>query len=293
MHLAQFNDVAAREFVYPAHRFSGRGVVICGGGEKYYPCVWVCINMLRKVGCRLPIELWHFTGELSEIQMALIQQLKVHCVDATEIRKSNPVRTLGGWQLKPYSIIHSSFQEVLFLDADNVPIVDPTFLFETAQYAATGAIFWPDRGRLDRSRSAWLVTGVAYRNEAEFESGQIVVDKKRCWKALQLTMHLNEWSDFFYRHFHGDKETFHLAWRKIDQPYSMPSRAIEELGGYSMAQHDFEGRRIFQHRCLPKWILKNNPHLPRFQFEAECIEYLDHLSAQMTKCNGGNGTSYK
>jgi hypothetical protein len=41
-----------------------------------------------------------------------------------------PHPSLGGWQLKPYSIVHCPFREVLFLDADNVPLRDPTFLFE-------------------------------------------------------------------------------------------------------------------------------------------------------------------
>jgi hypothetical protein len=36
---------------------SGRGIVICGGGQRYFPCAWICIQMLRGLGCALPIEL--------------------------------------------------------------------------------------------------------------------------------------------------------------------------------------------------------------------------------------------
>src|SRR5205085_2739777 len=36
-----------------------RGIVICAGGPRYLPCAWVCIKMLRHVGCELPIEIWH------------------------------------------------------------------------------------------------------------------------------------------------------------------------------------------------------------------------------------------
>src|SRR5206468_3920334 len=36
----------------------GRGIVICGGGMKYFTNAWVCIKMLRRLGCRLPIQFW-------------------------------------------------------------------------------------------------------------------------------------------------------------------------------------------------------------------------------------------
>src|ERR1700736_334833 len=39
--------------------FMGSGIVIPGGGIKYLPCAWVCIHMLRHLGCVAPIELWH------------------------------------------------------------------------------------------------------------------------------------------------------------------------------------------------------------------------------------------
>ena len=38
-----------------------------------------------------------------------------------------------------------------------------------------------------------------YRDEPEFESGQIVLDKKRCFSALSLAMWFNEYSDFWYQ----------------------------------------------------------------------------------------------
>ena len=37
----------------PSKQHSGRGIVICAGGYKYFVCAWVCINMLRRLGCTL------------------------------------------------------------------------------------------------------------------------------------------------------------------------------------------------------------------------------------------------
>jgi len=193
------------------------------------------------------------------------------------VRKEHPIGRLGGWELKAYALLHSAFEEALFLDADNVPVADPSFLFETPEYLEHGAVFWPDFGRLQRDRSIWRLCGVPYREEPEFESGQMVVDKRRCWKALQVAMHMNEHSGFYYEHVHGDKETFHMAWRRLGQSYAMPSRRIHALDA-TMCQHDFQGRRIFQHRNLDKWRLDGgNRRIPGFQFENECLAFLEAL----------------
>jgi len=271
---------------YPADNFRGRGVVICGGGVEYFTCAWLCIHMLRNLGCRLPIELWHLDGkEMSTEMRELVAPLNVTCVNAAEVQRRHPVRRLTGWELKPYSVIHSSFKEALYLDADNVPVVDPTFLFDSPEYKQTGAVFWPDYGRLEPHRAIWRVCKVLYRDEPEFESGQMLIDKQRCWQALQLTMHLNEHSDFYYHYIHGDKDTYHMAWRMLNQPYGMVPHRIKRLGlprhrhwSLVMCQHDFEGKVIFQHRNQSKWkLVEANDRIPGFQYETECLEFLDEL----------------
>ncbi|HEY5957167.1 MAG TPA: hypothetical protein VIV60_11460, partial [Polyangiaceae bacterium] len=264
---------------YPASRFNGKGVVVCGGG-KYFTQAWVCINMLRQMGCRLPVELWYLgREELSEAMAQLLQPLGVRCVDATEVAVRHPARILNGWELKPYAIIHSSFEEVLFLDADNVPIVDVTALFDWPEYKQWGAVFWPDYQRLARDRDIWQICNIPFRDEPEFESGQVLVNKRTCWRELQVTMHLNEHSDFYYRHVFGDKETFHMAWRKCRTEYGMTSHPIKTLPG-TMCQHDFAGNVIFQHRNLCKWQLSDNVSIDGFRFESTCFELLRQLKSK-------------
>ena len=283
--LTAINEAAA-SIQDPARAFAGRGIVICAGGERYFACAWVCINMLRRLGCRLPIQLWHLGDrEFKPAMRQLVEPLDVECVDASRVREQWPSRILNGWELKPYSILHCPFREVLSLDADNVPVVNPEFLFDTPQFRETGSIFWPDFGRLERDRAVWALTGVPFRDEPEFETGQIVLDKRRCGRALGLTMWMNEHSDFWYRHVHGDKETFHMAWRKVDQPYAMPAEGIYALRA-TMCQHDFQGRRIFQHRNLAKWSIAENERIDGFQYEEECIEYVGELRRHLRAING-------
>ncbi|HEV3271799.1 MAG TPA: hypothetical protein VGZ93_06420 [Candidatus Methylacidiphilales bacterium] len=266
-------------YEYPENRFKGRGIVICGGGVKYYTCAWICIHMLRYLGCRLPIQLWHLgPKEMHDGMRRLIEPLDVECIDGLTVAKEYPARILGGWEIKPYSIIHSRFEEVLSLDADNVCVRNPEYLFDTPEYKAHGAIFWPDYGRLSRDKTIWDICGVKYRDEPEFESGQIFVNKRQCWKALQITMHMNEHSDYYYRHMHGDKETFHMAFRRIDQPYAMTDKWIYGLEVGTMCQHDFEGNRLFQHRTRPKWdLFEKNPRIKEFIHEDQCFAYLEKL----------------
>ncbi len=262
---------------YPGH-YRGRGIVICGGGVRYFTNAWVCIHMLRRLGCQLPIQLWHLgPRELDRKMKTLLASIGVESVDAFRVRQRHPVRKLGGWELKPYAILHCGFEEVLLLDADNVPVANPERLFRTPQYQATGAIFWPDYGREPRAQPVWRSCRLRRPWEPEFESGQIVVDKRRCWKALRLCMWFNENSDFYYRFLHGDKETFHLAFRKLKKSYALVKKPIDSLRG-TMCQHDFEGNRVFQHRNTDKWnLLLVNRRVPGFRFEAQCRQYVKQL----------------
>lgn len=278
---------------YPADRFGGRGIVMAAGGPRHFTNAWVTLNVLRRVvGCTLPVQLWYLgPDEMSAQMIELLRPLDVECVDAFEVRRRHPVRRLGGWECKPYAIIHSPFREVIWLDTDNSPLVDPSFLFSEPEYERTGALFWPDLYRLAQDHPIWAICRVPWRYEPEFESGQIVLDKARCWNALQLTMHLNERSDFYYQYVWGDKETFHMAWRMLEQPYAMtpsPSRMAvgywsqapaTDLGCWTQFQHDFASRPIFHHRTSTgKWnLLGENLRFLGFPFDAFCQEALAEL----------------
>ncbi len=252
----------------------GRGIVICAGGLLYFVNAWVCINMLRRLQCNLPIEVWHMgPSEMNQTMRDLLEPLRVTCVDAFEVLFSHPVRVLQGWELKPFSIIHSQFDEVLLLDADNVPALNPEFLFETPQFHQAGAIFWPDSRNLRPEQPIWKFTGVPFRDEPTFESGQLVLSKRRCSKPLSLTMWMNEHSDFWFRHIYGDKDTFHLAWRRLGQSYAMPPRGRQPMSRI-FCQYDFEGRRLFQHRSRSKWRLGHFEANPEFHFARDCREFL-------------------
>jgi hypothetical protein len=271
--------VVAAEHLYPSERFTGRGIVVCAGGARLLTCAWVAINVLRRVvDCALPIELWHIgPSELGETEAALFRPLDVEVVDALEVARSWPARKLGGWELKAYALMHSRFREVLLLDADNVAVVDPAFLFDLPPFAATGAIVWPDLVRLRRDSPIWELCGVPFRSEPAWESGQLVVDKSRSWHALQIAMHMNMHSESFYDYTHGDKETFHLAWILAGAEWAMPDHPARRTPT-GIYQRDFEGRLIFQHRSHAKWRLSGtNPLADNFRHQQQCLGFIGEL----------------
>ena len=139
----------------------------------------------------------------------------------------------GAHGIKPYAIVHSAFRDVLFLDADNSVSRDPTFLFDTPDYASRGAIFWSDPAPMTAAlgRAALRADFGVDPGGDEFESGQLFVDSIRAAQALALTVHLNERSGYYYRFLFGDKETFRLAFDAAKQPYLLVRQPAVRLTG--------------------------------------------------------------
>lgn len=275
-------------------RYCGRGVVIAGGG-RYFPAAYVTVRVLRHVGCALPIELWHLAGEVNAAMRRSLRPFGVRCVNADMVARRHPFRFCEGhwwkgWQLKPYAIVHSSFREVLFLDADCYPARDPTFLFDWPGYRERGSVFWPDieasRGLF--SPEVWALFGVAPQECMPFESGQLLVDKRRCWRELSLALHYNAHADFMYRILWGDKDTFLIAWRRLGREYGMmwPSSGWDT---HTILQYDDHGEPLFLHRCRDKWRLEldtfasspqhfaANEYNPRLAHEDFCFGCLEEL----------------
>jgi hypothetical protein len=302
--LAQAETFLAALPAYPNDRYKGRGVVLAGGGERFFPSLYVTIRALRHVGCRLPIQVW-FLGRNHEMpakHQAILAPFEVECVDADRMRQRYPARRLGGWELKVFATLHSPFEELLFLDADCYPCRNPEFLFELEDYRTRGAIFWPDT-HVEDLRLAWSAFGVADPHRmGSIESGQFVVNKMLCWKPLNLTWFYNDHSDFYYRYGFGDKHTFQVAWTRCNRPFVMwePKATVCEVA-YLHRGPDMQP--LFVHRCADKFRFANHAyttpqhnHLPRFYpslpLEQECWRWMSEL-AQLTGQDLGHEATTK
>jgi alpha 1,2-mannosyltransferase len=156
-------------------------------------------------------------------------------------------------QVKPLAIINSEFEEVLFLDADNIPMSNPAALFDSAEYQSTGALFWPDFWQTATENPIWSILNLS-PSGFEQESGQLVINKKTSWMALHLAFFLAKDSTF-QQLVNGDKEAFRLAFLATATPFFMVQTPVASAGtltdgafcGHTMVQHDVLGEALFLH----------------------------------------------
>ena len=207
----------------------------------------------------------------------LLAPLDVELVDATSFLADYPADIRNGWQLKPYAILHSRFEEVLYLDADQVPVRNPAFLFDLPEYRAAGAIFWSDINDLSEENPIWALVGLPARSCPSWESGQILVDKRRHLGTLRIALYLNEQAHFIYPLIYGDKDTFLIAWRFAGAAVAVvPHRPF--VDDRVLIQRDFDGAPLFQHCTNAKW----NYHVRQYQLDGfahmeDCLAFLAEL----------------
>jgi hypothetical protein len=127
------------------------------------------------------------------------------------------------YSMKGATLLLSKFDEILLLDADNIPARDPTFLFDSDPFKETGALFWKDywMTRCDNPVLKVLELGCIHENEQE--SGQLVIKKSSpgVLKALSLAFYVQRKTSHFGNFILGDKDTFRLSWRYLNVPYHM------------------------------------------------------------------------
>lgn len=253
-------------------RFEGRGIVIVAGNEQSLKRVKVVLRALKKLGSNLPIEIHYWADEMTEDYKedisAMWPELAFNDLSApSNVLKTNHDGLFINYQLKTAAVVNSRFAEPLLLDSDNIPVMDPTSLFESSVYREYGTLFWPDIARTRPNNPIWSVTNTRCRTyEYEQESGQMIVDKRRYWYHLQLAAWMNnESGEYYNRYLLGDKDTFRFAWHALRTEYGSPSKWLTSVGtiaddgfycGHSFAQYHPDGGVAFLHGGLIKTMAK-------------------------------------
>ncbi len=199
---------------YPDGQFRGQGIVILGGGP-FFPGVYVTVRMIRHFGCQLPIEIWHH-GTSEPVVAHWLEPFGVQFVDtdAHMDRLDPPPRLRGAWASKIYAILHSSFEEALYLDSDCYPLADVTPLFDLR----AASILWPNASVGDHSID-WFVYPTEPSEHPPFNGGIVFANKANCWKALALAQWWSEHADYVYRHGLGDQDVIRGVWQQQRQPF--------------------------------------------------------------------------
>lgn len=178
---------------YPDQVFEGQGIVMVSGG-RYSEYAATTLGMLRLTGSRLPVELW--LKDSTEEEEGWCDELTddgISCrylSDYLGEMKAFP----NPYQYKVAAIFFSSFEEILFLDSDSIPVKNPDYIFYSPAYQDTGLVLWPDYWT--STESPWLpfITGQSEEpnrsvpNISTVDSGQMLWDKQRHWKVIRCTV---------------------------------------------------------------------------------------------------------
>lgn len=226
--------------------FHGKGVVMTAGG-RYLPPALVNLYMLRLSNSTLPVEIWFSNKEEYNEALCrrLLQNMNTRCLVLSDFLDKGPLAGISHYQLKVMALLFSSFQEVVSLDSDNMPIIDSAHLFESDAYNATGFLSWSDFWAGSESPDFYTIAGLegfpGDLHYASAETGQLVIDKKRHMKSILLAAYYNIYGPDIYYTLQsqggvgeGDKTTFTLAaialnesWYRIPTP---PERVWDDGG---------------------------------------------------------------
>lgn len=238
-----------------------KGIVILAGGPLYFLNAYINCVMLRRLGCKLPIEWFYLGEEMTSQQLAAIQEIDgVKLVDLGGDKRDNS-KDAGGWQNKINAILASTFDEILWLDADCFPIRDPEYMLHHPFFQETGCVLFPDPNswnecQLDLLNKRFNVTLPAL----QVESGQMMFRKSACMDGLLCVKKLNDNHQEVYQHIYGDKDTFLIGMLQAGSPFRVsPHRHRSMTMG--MMHKDFEGQELFCHLAGGKFRLHGRPFI--------------------------------
>ncbi|KAL8701963.1 MAG: hypothetical protein Q9201_004639 [Fulgogasparrea decipioides] len=270
-------EVTKKLLKYPTQLFSGRGIVMLAGG-RYTAFATTGLGMLRELGSKLPVEVW--VKDEAEEHEGWCKELETEGMACRRLSDYMDIGSLEhGYQLKICAILFSSFEQILFLDADNIPVRKPDVIFNSKTFTDTGVVMWPDYWKHTGSPLLPYIVGLSdgasemLREDQTAESGQLVWDKKRHWKSLCLAAYYNYYGP---QHYYtmisqgwagwGDKDTFLIALRSLRQDYYMVPHKLKTMfingtsDGVGMLQADptkpANYEPMFLHSNMIKWSIR-------------------------------------
>lgn len=224
------------------------GIVIPVGDRQIRFAAHLINSLFRVLGCELPIQIVYVgDNDLSKDNQAYLGDLAAaagRTVDFIDILTIFDDATLklqqGGWAIKPFAALGSTFERVILVDADSVFLQKPEVLLAHSALRDSGALIFRDRllwQHAYKERHEWfhsqiqnpsaaLNTSLVWTEEyaEEADSGVVVVDKRRtdivmgllhiCWQNSYAVR------DELYKIIYGDKETWWIGFETSGSSYS-------------------------------------------------------------------------
>ncbi|KAH3679543.1 hypothetical protein WICMUC_000876 [Wickerhamomyces mucosus] len=275
-HIAYLDDILNDKHTSFGNEFKtpeGEGIVFVGG-IKFSWLSLIVIEQLRNTGCKLPIEV--FIGTENEYEEEFCEQIlpryNGRCTylpgEIGDVSTKIDAK-INGYQYKNLAFLISNFKKILFLDADNCPLFDPTPLFKSKAFQDNGLVIWPDVWARTTHPKYYEIAGLEIKNKIirgplqskplnedfdfntqvnfhdlegtlpnpSSESGMILVDKVKHVKTLLLSLYYNIYGpNLYYSLFtqgsagEGDKETFIAAATVLNTSYYQVIEMFKFIG---------------------------------------------------------------
>lgn len=241
-------------------RNKGQGIVYLSG-KKYYWLTILSIKYIRNIlKDQTPIEIFipirdkhdHYCNKISSVYS------NVKCSYFTDYLSKNQVLQLSGYQYKSLALLFSTFNEILYLDSDNIPLISTDLMFNNVQFKKNGFVSWPDFWKRSTNYKFYDMAGLQRFAEPistlpSVESGQILINKSTHLKTLILAYYYNFYGpSYFYPLFsqgfpgEGDKETFYLASRVVEEDSYLITGHKTKSFGLKDKQGSYKGQGILQ-----------------------------------------------
>jgi len=233
--------------------YNGTGMVVVAGGEYFGPAI-TGIQMLRRTGSTLPVEVFLANDEEYEAEICdnYLPRLNVRCIVLTEFLRGSSNIKVTHYQLKSLALLFSSFVEVLFIDSDSIPLLDPVKeIFTKEPYMSTGLVIWPDFWGATESTYFYDIAGIPFPRglpATSSEAGQLLVNKRTHLKTLLLVAYYNVYGPDYYFPLlsqgalgQGDKETFLAAAVVLGMPYYRVKTGVAAVGRNDGRRHRGSG----------------------------------------------------
>ncbi|KAH3662306.1 hypothetical protein OGAPHI_005556 [Ogataea philodendri] len=157
-----------RDIKFPDGLYKGNGVVMIGG-DNYSWLTLLAIDLMRKNGGDLPVEVIIPRRDDSEPDFCgkYLPALNAKCVFLTDLLGENfeSEIEINKYQYKGIALLASSFENLLLLDSDDIPVAPVTSrLFETAPFTEYGMVFWPDFWKRSTSPTFYKIANCPVEN---------------------------------------------------------------------------------------------------------------------------------
>ena len=251
--------------------YSGTGIVTVAGGKYYAPAI-VSIRMLRKTNSTLPVQVFLQSASEYEPEICeeLLPTLNAECFVIEDFLRNDAPFKVEHYQLKVLAMLFSSYDRILFLDSDCIPLHDPAMLLTEEPFTSHGLVSWPDYWIATEDPAFYTIAGMAEYPTGlplrSSESGQLLFSKKRHLASLVLAAYYNV---FGPSHFYpllgqgapgeGDKDTFLAAAVVRNETFY---RVKTKTGTVGIKDHQggFHGRGMVQHDVVEEWSLREFTH---------------------------------